>query len=155
MVPVRQHQDEVGEAIRKDFWEIPRCPGSILDVPETPEGKERVARLRACVAELKQEQAMNKTCVAIEIEEVTDADEIARARKRREQFQRNKDWLQAHVSEVYSKCRGQCICIAGQELFAADTAREAIAQARAAHPHDEGCLTRYVPREKAARIYAV
>jgi hypothetical protein len=29
------------------FWEVPPQPGSILDVPLTPEAEERIARLRA------------------------------------------------------------------------------------------------------------
>jgi hypothetical protein len=40
-------------------------------------------------------------------------------------------------------------------VFVADTATAAIAQATAAHPDDEGWFTRYIPKEKLARIYAV
>src|SRR5438552_12635868 len=36
-----------GRYLDTDPWEIPRQPGSILDVPETPESRERIARLRA------------------------------------------------------------------------------------------------------------
>lgn len=46
------------------------------------------------------------------------------------------------------------ICIAGQELFAADTAEEALALARTAHPEDDGRILRYIPRERVPRIYA-
>jgi hypothetical protein len=84
----------------------------------------------------------------IEIEEVSEATELAKARKLRDQFDRNSDWLQAHISEIYAKHRGQFICIAGEELFVAP-------QATAAHPDDEGWFTRYIPKEKAARIYAL
>ena len=91
---------------------------------------------------------------AIQMEEVTNAQELADARKQRDQFDRNSEWLQTHVSEVYSEHRGKCICIAGQEVFVADTATAAIAQAAAAHPDDEGWFTRYIPKEKVARIYA-
>ncbi len=90
----------------------------------------------------------------IEVEEVTDADELAEARQRRQQFDRNSAWLQDHVSEIYTAHRGKCICVAGQELFVADTANEAIAQATAAHPDDQGWFTRYIPKERVARIYA-
>jgi hypothetical protein len=91
----------------------------------------------------------------IEIEEVSEATELAKARKLRDQFDRNSDWLQAHISEIYAKHRGQFICIAGEELFVAPDAPTAIAQATAAHPDDEGWFTRYIPKEKAARIYAL
>ena len=37
----------------------------------------------------------------------------------------------------------------------ANTTMEAIAQATAAHPDDEGWFTRYIPKEMVARIYAV
>jgi len=90
----------------------------------------------------------------IVMEQVTDAHELAVARHRREQFDRNSDWLQAHASEVFSQHRGKCICIAGAELFVADTAGEALALATAAHPNDKGRFVHYVPREKVARIYA-
>ncbi len=36
-----------GKYLGKAFWEIPPQPGSLLDVPETPQSRERVARLRA------------------------------------------------------------------------------------------------------------
>jgi hypothetical protein len=92
--------------------------------------------------------------VPLVMEEVTDPAELARARAQRERFDRNAAWLQAHAAEVYARYRGKCICIAGQELFVADTPEEAIAQAKAAHPKDDGSFVHYIPREKAARIYA-
>lgn len=91
---------------------------------------------------------------AIIVEELTDPTELAAARAQRDQFDRNSDWLQAHSSEVYSTHRGKCICIAGQELFVADTAREALASATAAHPEDFGRFVHYIPKEKVPRIYA-
>jgi hypothetical protein len=36
------------------FWEVPATPGSILDVPETPESQARIASLRKRIAELTQ-----------------------------------------------------------------------------------------------------
>jgi hypothetical protein len=88
------------------------------------------------------------------MEEVTDPGELARARVQWERFDRNAAWLQAHASDVYPRNRGRHVCIAGQELFAADTAEAAVALARAAHPDDDGFILRYIPREKVARIYA-
>jgi hypothetical protein len=98
---------------------------------------------------------MDNRSTAIEMEEVTDANELAKARQQREQFDRNSAWLQAHISEIYAKHRGKCICIAGQELFVGDTVQDAVTQATTAHPDDEGWFTRYIPKEKVARIYAV
>lgn len=91
----------------------------------------------------------------IEMEDVTDPGELNKARRQRERFDRNAAWLQAHISEVYAKHRGRYICIAGEELFVADTAKEVIALATAAHPDDDGWLTRFIPKEKVARVYAI
>jgi hypothetical protein len=98
---------------------------------------------------------MNSQRTPIVMEEVTDSEQLAQARRQRGQFDRNSTWLQAHIAEVYSRHRGKCICIAGEELFVADTAKEAIAHATAAHPDDEGWFTRYIPKERVARIYAL
>ena len=98
---------------------------------------------------------MEKRLPAIEMEEVTDAGDLAAAKKQREQFDRNSEWLQRHISEIYASHRGRCICVAGEEIFAADTAAGAAESARAAHPEDEGWFTRYIPKEKVARIYVI
>jgi hypothetical protein len=91
---------------------------------------------------------------AVIMEEVTDPDEIAKAQAQRARFDRNWAWFQARVPEIYSQHRGKCICIAGEELFTADTPQEALALATAAHPEDEGRFVHYIPREKVIRIYA-
>ena len=88
------------------------------------------------------------------MEEVTDPEELAKARAQDERFDRNFAWWQAHAAEVYTRYRGKCICIAGEELFVADTPAEALALAAAAHPEDDGRFVHYIPREKVARIYA-
>jgi hypothetical protein len=90
----------------------------------------------------------------IVLEEVTDPVELAEAQIQREQFDRNCARLKAHASEVYTKHRGRCICIAGEELFVADTASAAVAQATVAHPDDKGRFVHYIPKEKVPRIYA-
>lgn len=91
---------------------------------------------------------------SIVMEEVKDPEELAAARSQRERFDRNTAWLQANLEKVYSKYRGKVICVAGEELFIGDTAREAIALAKAAHPDDDGYFTRYIPEERLPRIYA-
>jgi hypothetical protein len=42
------------------FWEIPREPGSIVDVPVTPEAEERIRRLDARIARLKRQRAADR-----------------------------------------------------------------------------------------------
>jgi hypothetical protein len=90
----------------------------------------------------------------IVMEEVTDPDELTKAHARRERFDRNFDWFQEHSTEIFTGYRGKCIVIAGEELFAADTPEEAWSLAEATHPEDEGSFIHYIPKDKAARIYA-
>jgi hypothetical protein len=97
---------------------------------------------------------MQRQQTAIIMEEVTDPDELFRARAQRRRFDRNSAWLQAHAAEVYPRYRGKCVCIAGEELFVADAPEEALARATTAHPEDDGRFVFYIPREKVARIYA-
>jgi hypothetical protein len=85
---------------------------------------------------------------------VTDPREIAEGQIRRESLERNLAWFQEHASEIYRTHRGKCICIAGQQLFVADSPNEVLELARTAHPKDEGRFTHYVPPEKVDRIYA-
>ncbi len=92
---------------------------------------------------------------SIVMEEVTDPRELAAARSQRERFDRNSASLQAHIEETYASHRGRVICVAGEELFVADDTKEAIALARAAHPEDDGWFTRYIPKERLPRIYAL
>jgi hypothetical protein len=91
---------------------------------------------------------------AIILEEVTDPAELDKAREQDERFARNWAWFEAHAAEIYASCRGKCICVAGEELFVADTPQEALAMAIAAHPNDDGRFTRLIPRARIARIYA-
>jgi hypothetical protein len=92
--------------------------------------------------------------MSIVMQEVTDPAEIAGARAQRQRFDRNAAWLQAHGQEVYRRHRGKCICVAGEELFVADTPEEAMRLGRTAHPDDDGSFVQYIPRERFARIYA-
>lgn len=96
-----------------------------------------------------------KTPPLVEMFEETDPVELDNARKRREQFDKNSAWLQEHIPEVYSQHRGKVICIAGEELFVANTTTDAVAKATMAHPNDGGYFTRYIPKEKVLRVYAM
>ncbi|MEI8376627.1 MAG: hypothetical protein WCJ35_27735 [Planctomycetota bacterium] len=98
---------------------------------------------------------MKENPIVIEFENSDSPEEVAASREQDKQFDRNSDWLQSHILEIGENCRGKCICIAGQQLFVGDTVREAVAQATAAHPEDKGWFTRYIYKEKAARIYAL
>lgn len=91
---------------------------------------------------------------ALVMEEVTDPEDLAKAREQDARAQLNSDWLQAHVHEIYTQHRGKVIVVAGQQLFVADTSEAALALARAAHPDDNGSLIRYIPERKVAWVYA-
>ena len=91
---------------------------------------------------------------AVTMQEVTDPQELTEARARRTLFDHNETWLQAHVADIYRRYRGRFICIAGEELFVADTADAAYASGKSAHPDDDGRFVRYIPKEKLPRVYA-
>jgi hypothetical protein len=93
--------------------------------------------------------------VSVVMEEVTDPVVLAKARAQDERFERNWAWFQAHAEEIYKAHRGKCICIAGEQLFVADTPEEVLAMAKAAHPGDDGRFTRIIPKERMTRIYAI
>jgi len=86
------------------------------------------------------------------IEELTAGEELTKARQQDERFERNWAWFEAHSAEIYARHRGKCLCIAGQELFVADTPAQALALATAAHPEDDGRFTRYIPKERMYHI---
>ena len=87
-------------------------------------------------------------------EEVTDPEELKRARAQRQHFDRNAAWFQRHTAELFERYHGQCVCIAGEEAFAADTPQQALALATQAHPDDDGRFVDYIPRERLMRISA-
>ncbi len=91
---------------------------------------------------------------SIKLEVITDHGRLSASRAQWARFDRNLAWFQERAADVYSAYRGKFISIAGNELFVGDTAPEAVARARAAHPDDDGLFVRYIPREKAARVYA-
>ena len=80
--------------------------------------------------------------------------ELAEALDRRQRFDRNLAWLEAHGQEIYNQHRGKCICVAGGELFVGDTPQQVIALAKAAHPEDDGRLVHYLSPIQGPRIYA-
>lgn len=94
------------------------------------------------------------TLERIVMEEVDDPAEVSKARVRREMFDRDFNWLASHSSKVYEKYRGKHICVSGEEVFAGDSAQEAIALASAVHPANQGSFVQYIPKEKMSRIYA-
>jgi hypothetical protein len=87
------------------------------------------------------------------IEGLRDPEELEAALRRRDLFDRNAAWLEAHGDEVFEKYRGQCICVSSGDVFAAESALDALAMAEAAHPEDEGRFVYQVPAERAIRVY--
>ena len=90
----------------------------------------------------------------IVMELVTDPVELAKAFAQDARFEKNWVWFEAHAAEIYTRHRGKIYCIAGEELFVADTPDEVLALARAAHPDDDGRFTGIIPKERSFRIYA-
>jgi hypothetical protein len=96
-------------------------------------------------------QVMSANPLRIEYE--TDPAKNAEARVQMEQFRSNLKWMESHAAEVF-RHRGKIICIAGQELFVADTVEDVLARAKAANPNDGGMFTQIIPKERGARICA-
>jgi hypothetical protein len=69
-------------------------------------------------------------------------------------YERNLAWLLPRLHEIHARHKGNCICVAGEELFVAESPQEVLALARAAHPEDDGRLLRYLSPVKGPRIYA-
>jgi hypothetical protein len=90
----------------------------------------------------------------VAIEEVTDPEEIAAFQSHWERYRRNGAVFRERRAKIYRDCRGKVVVIAEGELYTADTAEEAWAWAQERHPHDDGVLVQYIPKEKAWRIYA-
>jgi hypothetical protein len=44
------HAKSEGRYDGRAFWEVPPTPGSILDIPETPDSQARIASLRTRIA---------------------------------------------------------------------------------------------------------
>jgi hypothetical protein len=88
------------------------------------------------------------------MEVVTDPAVVEKTRAQHERANRNSDWLQGHWPDVLPQARGKFLAVAGQEAFIADTFEEAWANARTAHPDDDGAMCRYVFASRGPRIYA-
>jgi hypothetical protein len=87
------------------------------------------------------------------IEEVADPTEIAQHCARYERAKRNSDWLQAHWANILPRARGKFVAVAGYEAFVASTSKEAWAQARKAHPEDDGALCQFLFPHMGPRFY--
>ncbi|MGH9960744.1 MAG: DUF5678 domain-containing protein [Pyrinomonadaceae bacterium] len=68
---------------------------------------------------------------------------------------RNLRWFNEHAMEleVFKRYRGRFVAVSECELFVGDTPEEVERLARERHPDDVPHI-RYIPREKAYRIYA-
>jgi hypothetical protein len=88
------------------------------------------------------------------IEEELSPEELAAFHAQGKRYARNVAWFQAHLDQIRAQQLGKHICVAGEELFVADTPQEVIALAQAAHPEDDGRMLLYLSPLKGPRIYA-
>lgn len=86
------------------------------------------------------------------IEDIATSPESARGLA---SAKRNVRWFDEHVQEleVYKRYRGKYVAAANEELFVADDPEELRRIVAEKYP-DELPHVRYIPREKAYRIYA-
>jgi hypothetical protein len=78
--------------------------------------------------------------------------DAARAAEQLVRAERNTTWFEAHAADIYRTHRDRFICVAGQELFVAETPEAVLAAAQTKHPDDDGRIIRYIPAEKLVRI---
>ena len=97
---------------------------------------------------------IRSTSLPFTMEMVSDPVELAAAQARRTELEKNLAWYRVRADEICRNNRGKCICIAGQELFVADSLRDAVALATRAHPEERGQFIHSIPLEKMPRIYA-
>ena len=90
----------------------------------------------------------------VAVHETADPAEVGPRLEQRERARRNSKWLQSHWPTLLPQAVGKFLVVAGEEAFIADTPQQAWAEAKAAHPADDGAFVRYVPSEKGPRIYA-
>jgi len=102
----------------------------------------------------KEGSGMRHVPPVVMMTETTDPAELALSQEQVERFNCNANWLEAHGDEIFALYRGKYVCVAGEEPFVSETASEAIALAKAAHPEDDGRFLYRVPKAKTARIYA-
>jgi len=95
---------------------------------------------------------MNESPVAAENR--NDPARLARIKARRERARGHRDWLDAHLDELLPQADGKSIAVAGQEAFIAESVDEAKVGARAAHPDDDGAMSRDVRLARGPRIHA-
>lgn len=89
----------------------------------------------------------------IAIGEITDPVECAKVHARIDRAKRNLDWLEQHWPDLLPQARGKFVVVAAQEGHIADTAEEAWAWVKAAHPKDDGALVQYVRYDTSPRFY--
>lgn len=92
--------------------------------------------------------------VMLEQVELTPAEHAA-AVARRVTYLANGEWAARHAADIGHTCAGRFVCIAGGELFVADTPAEAHALANTAHPDEVGATySMRVPDQQRPKIYA-
>ena len=90
----------------------------------------------------------------IVIGSIDDPVEAAKIRAQIERGERNADWLSRHWPDFLPHARGKFVVVAAQEGHIADSAEEAWAWAKSAHPEDDGAIVQYVRPGLGPRINA-
>jgi hypothetical protein len=67
---------------------------------------------------------------------------------------KNADWLENEWPRLLPQALGRHVAVAGQQAFIANSAREALDLATAAHPDDPGSFVQFVPPVRRPRVYA-
>lgn len=90
----------------------------------------------------------------ITVEFLSNAEELTPYTEQLQRARLNRDWLEAHWSEILPSVRGKFLAVAGQQAFVADTPEEAWNMAEAAFPNDDGAFVQFVRSLEGPRFYA-
>jgi hypothetical protein len=75
---------------------------------------------------------------------------------RHEKFLRNMTWFEQNLADIRTRYGGRFVCVAGGQVFVADSAREAVALAHTAHPDERGAgYFTYVTPVRGAESHAI
>jgi len=90
----------------------------------------------------------------ITVESLSNAEGLTPFTEQLQRARLNRDWLEAHWSELLPSARGKFLAVAGQQAFVADTPEEAWNMAEAAFPNDDGAFVQFVRSLEGPRFYA-
>ena len=89
----------------------------------------------------------------VTIYKLPDPQEIAEMAELKRKGDINHAAFEKLIPEIDKNCRDKFDCVAGGQLFVADSSEEVLAMSTAAFPDDNAFVFHYIPKYKLPRIY--